>query len=200
MLDRPLAIGFFWGILTGDYTLSLGVSLFFELLWLDIFPAGTSIPPHALAPALVSLSAVHFLGVSQPAVAAVAMMAALPLGRVFSSIEGYHRQHENDAYTKFLQWAKKPQGASSPFSLIRRSILIMFPLNFIAFCLALSAMLVLLHLLLPSLNPFLERIPLSWPHLWVIASMGAVLSLRHRPAYTLLLTGVALAVASRMFM
>lgn len=199
-MDRPLAIGFFWGILTGDYTLSLGVSLFFELLWLDIFPAGTSIPPHALAPALVSLSAVHSLGVSQPSVAAVAMLAALPLGRAFSSLEGLHRQYENDAYTKLLQWAKRPKGARSPFSLIRRSIFILVPVNFVAFGLALSAMLVLLHLLLPRLGPILERIPLSWPHLWVIASIGAVLSLRHRPAYTLLLGGVALAVASRMLM
>lgn len=195
-----MAIGFFWGILTGDYGLSLGVSLFFELLWLDLFPAGTSIPPHALAPTLVSLSAVHAFGVSQPSIAAVAMLASLPLGRAFSRIEAYHRQLENDAYTKLLQWSKKPRSSPSPLSLIRRSILIMVPVNFVAFGLALSAILVLLHLVLPRLAPVLERIPLEWPHLWVIASMGAVLSLRHRPAYALLLGGVALAVASRMVM
>ncbi len=149
---------------------------------------------------MVSLGAVHSLGVTQPSVVAVALLAALPLGRAFSRIEAYHRQYENDAYTRLLQWAKKPKGSLSPMALIRRSILIMVPVNFVAFGLAMAAMMVFLYLLLPRLSPFLKPIPLEWPHIWVVGSIGAVLSLRHRPAYALLLGGVALAVATRMFL
>lgn len=198
MLDRPLTIGFFWGVLTGDFTLSLGISLFYELFWLDLFPAGTSIPPNALAPALASLAAAHYLGLTHPAVACMAVILALPLGRGFARIEMYHRQYENDAFNRVLKWAKTPGKGATPFQLTRRSMLILFPVNFVAFGLCLSSLMVLLSLLSPRLAPLLSAIPLKWPHMWVLGSIGAVLSLRHRPAYGLLLGGVALAVAVRL--
>jgi len=78
--------------------------------------------------------------------------------------------------------------------------MVMLPLNFVAFTMALAALMAVMHLVLPRLTPLLGTIPLKWPHLWVVASIGAVLSLRHRPAYAILLGGVALAVASRMLL
>jgi PTS system mannose-specific IIC component len=190
-------MGFVWGLITGDWASSLGICLFFELLWLDIFPAGTIIPPHSLAPALASLAVVNHFGLQQPSLAAVAMLAALPLGRAFAVIERYHRQYENLAFERLMLWARRGSCGPGPASLTRRSILVMLPVNAVAFALALSALLVVTHLLLPRLAPLIGQAPLKWPHLWVVASIGAVLSLRHRPAYAVLLGGVALAVLSR---
>lgn len=200
MLDRPLTVGFVWGLFTGDWATSLGVTLFFELLWLDIFPAGTIIPPHSLAPALASLAVMWLFGIASPALAAVIMLAALPLGRLFTFLERYHRQYENHAFDRLLLWAKRPEHTPGPGVLTRRAIMVMLPLNFVAFTMALAGLLAIMHLVLPRLAPLLGSIPLKWPHLWVVASVGAVLSLRHRPAYAILLGGVALAVASRMFL
>jgi len=198
LLDRPLTVGFVWGLITGDWASSLGVCLFFELLWLDIFPAGTIIPPHSLAPALASLCVLYLSGLQQPALAAVVMLAALPFARVFSMLERYHRQYENHASERLDAWTRRGSGVPGPASLTRRSILVMLPLNMVAFALALSGLLVFTHLMLPRLLPLLGAVPLKWPHLWVVASIGAVLSLRHRPAYAVLLCGVALAIVSRL--
>lgn len=198
LLDRPLTIGFAWGLLSGDWSTSLGVSLFFELLWLDIFPAGTIIPPQSLAPALASLAVLRHLGVTEPALAAVVMLASLPLGRLFARLERYHRQYENEAYNHLMHWAKRPESPHGPLPLTRNSILVMFPVNATVFALVLACLLAVLPPLLHRLSPVLGNIPLRWPHLWVVASIGAVLSLRHRPAYAILACGVVLAVLSRL--
>lgn len=136
--------------------------------------------------------------ITSPALAAVIMLASLPMGRLFSLLERYHRQYENQAFDRLTHWAGQPESARGPLALTRRSIMVMVPVNGAAFAVALAGLLTLCHLLLPSLAPMLENIPLKWPHLWGVASIGAVLSLRHRPAYAILLCGVALAVLGRL--
>jgi PTS system mannose-specific IIC component len=192
-------MGFFWAMFTGEYAMGLGVSLFFELLWLDLFPAGTYIPPNGQAPTLACLAGLHHFDLTQPSVAVLAMILALPLGRIFAKMEGYHRQYENVAFNNLLLWAREPSSAPSPSSMVTRSILLMVSINFVAFSLALLCMLVLLYLALPHALGYLRAIPTNWSHLWMVASLGAVLSLRHRPAYALLLAGVILAMLARMF-
>ena len=191
-------MGFFWGLATGDFSVCLGISLFFELVWLDLFPAGTIIHPQALAPTLASLAVVHHFGIDKPSVAALVMAAALPLGLLFAQLERYHRQFENRAHSSLLVWARYPSRAADPVKLTRRSILVMAPLNIVVFALSLTLLTALTAVLLPPLTPVLGPIPMTWPHLWVVASIGAVLSLRHRPAYAILLGGVGLALASRL--
>lgn len=191
-------MGFFWGAVTGDFTVSLGVSLFFELIWLDLFPAGTIIPPQSLAPTLASLAVVRHFGITQPSVAALVMVASLPLGLLFARLERYHRQYENRSHSSLLVWARYPSRSSGPVKLTRASILLMAPLNLAVFALSLTLLTAFTAVMLPMVTPMLGRIPMTWPHLWVIASIGAVLSLRHRPAYAILLGGVGLALASRL--
>ena len=191
-------MGFFWGLFTGDWATSLGICLFFELLWLDIFPAGTIIPPHSLAPALACLCLAHRLDASNPALAAVVILATLPLGRLFAQLERYHRQAQDDSFERLLKWAKEPTGHAGPMALTVRSMLCMVPLNAALFAVVLCVLLVVLGIALPVLTPALMKIDLAWPHLWVVGSIGAVLSLRHRPAYLVLAGGVLLAVATRL--
>ena len=193
-----MTLGFVWGVMTGDWASSLGVSLFFELLWLDIFPAGTIIPPQSLAPALASLATMQHFSATKPALAAVVMLFSLPLGRMFAQLERFHRQFENEDYNRLMNWAKIPTGSPGPASLTRRAIISMFLVNSVVFAAALACLMVVMGILMPRFEPLLESIPLKWPHLWVVASIGAILSLRHRPAYAILLAGVVLAVLSRV--
>ena len=198
LLERPLTLGFVWGLCTGNWAQSLGVSLFFELLWLDIFPAGTVIPPNPLAPVLASLAAVSYFGVTKPVLAALIMLLALPLGGIFAWIERWHRHYENDAHTRLMRWAKSPEHALGPVQLVRRSALLLFCVNMAAFAVVLACLMALTHILLPRVAPFIQDIPLKWPHLWGVAGIGAVLSLRYRPAYAVLLLGAGLTLVGRL--
>jgi len=182
----------------GNWPESLGVSLFFELLWLDVFPAGTIIPPNPLASVLASLATLRYFNVTKPALAAIIMLLALPLGKLFARIERAHRQYENDAHSRLMRWAKNPEYVPGPLQLTRRSVLILFWVNVAAFALSLACLMVFAHFLLPYAAPAIGNIPLKWPHLWGVASIGAVLSLRYRPAYAVLLLGVGLAVLGHL--
>ena len=182
----------------GNWAQSLGVSLFFELLWLDIFPAGTIVPPNPLAPALASLAAVSYFGVSKPALAAVVMLLALPLGGIFAWIERWHRQYENDVHNRLIRWVKSPERVPGPAALTRRSAMLLFCVNMAAFAVAVACVMTLTYILLPRVAPFIQDIPLKWPHLWGVASIGAVLSLRYRPAYAVLLIGAGLALVGHL--
>lgn len=191
-------MAFFWGLITGDWTQSLGVGIFFELLWLDIFPAGTIIPPNSLAPAISSLCVMHVLGISTPAMAVVILLGSLLLGRLFAQLERYHRQYMNEGFNKLMLWTKHPERPKGPVALTRSSVIAMVLVNAVAFALAVTGLLALMHVILPLVSPSLAGLPLTWTHLWVVGSIGAVLSLRHRPAYAVLLGGVALAVFTRL--
>lgn len=174
------------------------MSLFYELLWLDVFPAGTIIPPNALAAVVACLAVMHLYNITSPALSAVVILACLPLGRLFSLLERYHRVFCNEGFNHLIFWVKRPDAYGGPAVLTRRSILVLFPVNMVAFTLVLAWLLALAHLTLPVLTPELSGLTLTWPHLWALGSIGAVLSLRHRPAYALLLAGAALAVFSRL--
>ncbi len=146
---------------------------------------------------MATLTVMRLYSLTDPAKAAVIMLAALPLGLAFARLERYHRQYENDAFNRLMHWAKHPERANSPRALTRRSMLVMLPISGAAFALAVAALLALTHVALPPLSGLLTEIPLKWPHLWVVASIGAVLSLRHRPAYLLLAGGAVLAILTR---
>jgi len=146
---------------------------------------------------LASLACVRYYGLDAPALACVAMLAALPLGVLFARVERLHRQHENKAFARLVQWSAQQGGGSDPLALTRRSMLVLFPVNLLAFCFALAGLLVVVKLALALVSPWLSGVDMRWPHLWVVASIGALLSLRHRPAYAVVMVGVCVAILSR---
>jgi PTS system mannose-specific IIC component len=167
-------------------------------LWLDIFPAGTIIPPQSLAPTFLCLAAMRHFGITEPSLAALPVVMALPFGRVFSHLERQHRQFCNEGFTRLGRWVKGNGSSSGPGAFTRRAMLTMLPVNLTAFAIALTALLGVMNVALPALEPSLRGIGLTWPHMWVVGSMGAVLSLRHRPAYALLAAGAVLACLGRL--
>lgn len=136
--------------------------------------------------------------ITEPSLAALPMILALPFGRVFSHLERQHRQFCNEGFTKLGRWVKGNGSSAGPGALTRRAMLSMLPVNLTAFAIALTALLAVMNVALPALEPALKNIGLTWPHLWVVGSIGAVLSLRHRPAYALLVAGAVLACLGRL--
>ncbi len=199
ILERPLAVGFIWGAVFGDMGLALSVALFFELFWLDLIPAGAYIPPNSVAPTLASLSLVQSLGLNSPAGALFAIFLCAPLARLFSRVEGFQREYEDKVFDRFRASVGDAGAVMAPGTLIFRSIMDMTVINAIVFCLVLAVLAVLASYLAPRLLPLAAGYPVSWWHIWLLGSLGAVFSLRYRPAYAALGCFAALAAAWRIF-
>jgi mannose PTS system EIIC component len=195
ILERPLAVGFFWGAIFGDMGTSLSVALFFELFWLDLIPAGTYIPPNPVASTLAALSVMHSLNLSSPSQALFAVALSVPLARLFSKVEDFQREYEDKIFDKFQGARGKSGAVFAPGALVLRSIVDMAVINGIVFCLVLTALTALAAFLAPRLLPLAAGYPVSWAQIWILGSLGAVFSLRYRPAYAALLVSVALAAA-----
>jgi len=199
ILERPLAVGFIWGLVFGDMSSSLSLALFFELFWLDLIPAGAYIPPNSVAPTLASLSLVKSLGLANPAGALFAIFLCAPLARLFSRVEGFQREYEDKVFDRFSANVGGADAIIAPGALIWRSILDMTVINGIVFCLILAALTALASFLAPRFMPVAASYPISWWHIWLLGSLGAVFSLRYRPAYAALCCFAALAAAWRVF-
>ena len=64
-----------------------------------------------------------------------------------------------------------------------------------AFCVCLSGFIALFYVLLPRVWPYLATSRATWGQLWLLGSLGGILSLRYRPAYVVLAVGAAAAVS-----
>ena len=57
-VHRPLFAAALWALFTWQIQPALGAGIFFELLWLDLFPAGTFIPPQSLLALSIASSSI----------------------------------------------------------------------------------------------------------------------------------------------
>lgn len=191
ILERPLCIGLFWGLLTGDYATSLNISIFFELFWLDLLPAGTFIPPHLTAATFAGLSLATYLGLSRPAEVMVAVFASIPMAWLGVRLDSYLREWQNKNYNRLLQWARHPDSAGfSPGGLVARSAGVTFFWSWLFFF-------VLIFLLVSGVRWFLGLVSghldwlgmITWTHLWLAASIGGLMALRLKKAYAIFTLG-----------
>lgn len=67
-------------------------------------------------------------------------------------------------------------------------------LNGAAISVSLSALIALYCVLLPRVWPYLSTSHATWSQLWLLGSLGGILSLRYRPAYVVLALGAVLVV------
>jgi PTS system mannose-specific IIC component len=189
-LDRPLVLGCAGGLLIGDVATGLKVGLFFELIWLDLFPAGTFIPPNGAASTLCGLALIHYFALSEPNQIALVLALVLPLGLLAARLEGSQRTWQNAGYNEILHWARRDTRVDSPPErIVARSVGQLVGLYGLAFLASLVLLLWLTGLLLP-LIPKPHRFQLTWAHLWFVASLGGLVSLRIRRVYGALLVTV----------
>ncbi len=194
ILERPLAVGFFWGAVFGDLPTALSTAIFFELFWLDLIPAGTFIPPNHVASTLAALCLMNTLHLSTPSGALVAIAAALPFSRLLAKAEDMQREYENRVFAKSQDSRGRSGALFAPGRLIARSIVDMAVINGLVFTTALAGAVLAMAWLAPILAPIIKVYPLSWAQIWLFGSLGAILSFRYRPAYVVFVAGLFLAV------
>jgi len=199
LIERPIVQAAVFGLVTGELTLSLQIAIFFELFWLDLFPAGTYLPPNATASNLACLFLVSLGGLHDPAQIAPIMLITLPLARIFGKLENSQRVLANAFYNRLLTWAHASPAQMRPGQLILKSMALQFASNAVSFALALGALLALLGVASDRLFAVFQGSGLGFGHMWILGSLGAVLSLRYRPAQTVLAAGAALFALSAMF-
>jgi len=194
-LERPLVIGLLWAAAgQGDLATTLKLCLFYELFWLDGIPAGTHIPPNAAASTLAGLALMHVFSLSAPAEAFLVAGTTAVVARLFAALEGAQRLMENMMFSRYLSAVERARQPFRPGRLIRRAGLNMVALNGTAFCVSLSAFIALFCVILPRVWPYLAISRATWSQLWLLGSLGGILSLRYRPAYVVLVLGAGVAV------
>ncbi len=195
LLERPAAIGLLWGLVTGHIELGLGIGLFYELLWLDLFHAGTYIPPNSAASTLASLCLAEIWGLTTPPGMLLPLIAGLPLGLIGSKLEHFQRVWQNSAYNSLLQWARRSHQLEEPTDrhlqyVVIRSLLQNAILSFLFLA---SSLTIIWAALTPLRAPESFRmldIEMGWAHIWFCALIGGVLALRVKRAYVTLVIGV----------
>nr|WP_279614509.1 PTS sugar transporter subunit IIC [Desulfonatronovibrio hydrogenovorans] len=188
-LDRPLVVGFFIILLTGQIFPTMYVAAFFELLWIDLIPAGTFIPPNAIFCVAATMVVVEIYSLSDTSQIFPIMVMTIPVAILFSILEGKQRKAQNKNYNIILQQSRKTAARYNPQSMINSS-LIQLLLIYLTVGTAAIYGLVFIY---EHLSPYLvHRDYLSWPLLLLMASISALAALRIRKAYFSLVLGLTL--------
>ncbi len=192
-VERPIVLGFFWGLCTGDYSLSLPLAVFFELFWLDLFAIGSYLPPMAAFPYLMLMAFARTMDWSTPGHLAFPLALSLPLAYVQPHIEGYLRILQTGAYMRLMGRARRPAPLGRlPGSLMAAAVLRQFCVGLAAFVLVQGVAVVGLALPFSWTKTVLNA---DWSLLYGIASLGALMALRINRAYiifTICILSVAL--------
>lgn len=181
-------------------TQAVSVALVFELLWLDLIPAGTFIPPNPAAGNLAALALMSAFGLSGASGAVFPILIGLPLSWMASGLERMHRARQNAAFDTLQAWlAPGRQGEYDPGLLVRRALAHSAVAHFLFFLAALGCAMALAAVLLG--RGLMQPAPglFSWGQLWLGASLGGLMSLRVPRAYAVLAV-CALAVAVAGFL
>lgn len=137
----------------------------------------------------------HVFQLTSPAEALFVAASTAILGRLFAALEGAQRLVENIVLSRYTAARERTRAPFSPGRLIRRAFADMAILNGLTFGVVLAGLIALFHVLLPRVWPYLASSGATWSQLWILGSLGGVLSLRYRPAYVVLAGGMALAMA-----
>ncbi len=193
LFDRPLAAGLLAALVSGQWPQCIGVAVFFELLWLDLFPAGTYIPPQRILSTLLVCSVVSVLHLSNPVHILIPIFCALPAAKLGTSLEKSLRTMQGDNHTRLVDWAAQPDPSAFPASMIWRSLGKKIGYESGLFFLLALLVTVFTAVLVQAFPPAQVFSDLSWPHLWSVALLGALLAVRIRRAYEILVAGAVLA-------
>ncbi len=164
----------------------IGIAVFFELLWMDYFPAGTFIPPHRMLATFLALGVAFVLGLQRPDQIMPLLLLCLPMSWLGAKLEARHRAIQNSSYDALLERSSQDTDAYRVEGLVGRSLLLLFGMNAAVFLVA-FLLLSLAMAYIPALWPSLSG--MGWPHLWAVGLIGAILSLRIRVAYGVLIIG-----------
>lgn len=183
-IERPLTIGFFWWAITGEYAPALPLAVFFELFWLDLIPIGSYIPPMASFPYLVLLFLSRQYQWTEPSVLAFPLAALLPLAYLEPYAESWQRDYQKNASNQLIKQSRsrRPLGAV-PFRLLLNSMAQQYAIGLLLFTAASLSLSYFISLWITDKTIGAIPLEISWPALYAIAAIGALLSLRIKRAY-----------------
>ncbi len=189
-----MVLGLAWACLSGEYTASLGIGVFFELFWLDLFPAGTFIPPNYVAATVASLAVCHRYNLSTPAEVLPALALGLAVGKMGQWLEQFLRNRNDQADIRLHEEKNFPHQSSATLilSAIGRSI----AASFLFMVVVLTGVALFSPWWEPLLRQWQDMVRLHWWELWFCASIGGILAIRWRRVYGLLVAGVVIVAMS----
>jgi PTS system mannose-specific IIC component len=185
-------LGLLFGYISGDWSTSLGVAIFFELFWLDAFPAGTFVPPHRILATFLTLTLSWALGFQSPGQILPLLLPSALLAALGSRLEVWQRMQQNSSYNQLLQWARQDIQRFQPELLVKKGLLQLSAANALLYMLSFLAC----YYLFQQAHSYwqFELQGLAWEHIWSLGLIGPVLSLRSKRAYQLLVLGAAILV------
>ncbi len=148
---------------------------FFELLWLDSFPAGTYIPPQRQFSLFLTLGASNYFGNLNPPFFYILLLITLVFAHFGKLLERFHRIIQNKDYDKIT----KMISTSPSYNLkgrVVKSFAQLFMINTIGFYLS-YLVVIRVGSSLYNYIPITGR-EINWPLVWAISFVGGVLSLR----------------------
>ena len=183
LVDRPICLALIAGFITSDWSLALPLGIIFELLWLDALELG--VPPYGNLSFLLLFPLCRFFDLTQPGSLLIPLILCMLAAYLASFCEQRQRIWQNAMVDKVEIWCEGKRGGTSPGAALCYSSLRRFFWQIGLYCLCFALIFSLLgilqrHQALPPLQA------VTWSALYVAALMGAVLSLRTRQAYVVL--------------
>ena len=189
-IERPLFAGVAWGLLAGDMPTAVSLAVFYELFWLDLFPAGTYVPPNPLFPLLATLTLAGTT--TNPGIATLFLpvIITLPLAFLGSRVERLQRELQVAGYNRITRSMRMGTDVGKAASRsVTGSLIQLFVLNFLVFFLATGCILYCYHWI-AAVRGGLPAFPhASWPLLWIFGTLGGLLGLRIRRNFLVFAAG-----------
>ncbi len=198
-LDRPLVQGFFWGLLSGDMALAISVSLIFEMLWLDLVPIGSYIPPgRAVTGLALGLISIFNLHTAQEIILPVLLV--LPVSRATVWIEKIMRRWYNKKFKTLHNWLQSGQeSVYRPGLLIGQSLVQSFMVYLAFFSISLFLLMIFMDRVVMRENLILYMPQVSFNHLFLGAAIGGLLALRIVKSYICFVLGLGTVIFFLLF-
>ena len=193
LVDRPITISLIFAFFVQDIELCLGTGIFFELLWLDSFPAGTYIPPQRQFPLFMTLAISSNIPITNPSLFYLLLLTTIPFAHIGKWLERFHRVTQNKGYDKITEKITTlPSYHLGPrlIKSLMQLLLINITVFFISCIIVMKALTIIYRYI-----PLSSGTEVNWPAIWAISFIGGILSLRIKMSYlTFIVSYVALAI------
>ena len=188
LADRPLCLALAAGFCSSDMSLAVPMGIFFELFWLDRLELGNVVSPSGALSLLLLFPLAGIFSLRDPAVLAVPLICVLPLACVGAFVERRLRVRGDRLLGEVVGWTEG-RGGISPETAVRRACLLRAGTHVLLYLACFTALFFLFRALAEDGMPAIAMV--NWPMLHAVALMGAVLSLRTKQSYIVLIGGLA---------
>ncbi|MDQ7032684.1 MAG: hypothetical protein Q9M37_08245 [Desulfonauticus sp.] len=181
-----MVLSFLWTFFVQYNPVFIKIGIFFELFWLDLLPVGTFIPPNSLVATLLCLELVTLFKVSNITHIVAIIVLSNIFSYIWSWIEIKSRQNNNLVFNNVLKRLKFNLSVDMS-KIIFVSLLKMFIINFTIFYFVSFIIKFSYIYLFPFIS---EKRFFDWNLLFLLATIGAILSLRLDKLYKALFLGL----------